>query len=142
MYGVIVCPRCTLVQGADLSTARITCPRCGGKIEVRKAKVYFSTDSPKELAEGVRQVGERLVYDIEAPGAPRGPPPERKPPVPDQRTLRSIVLRALGEREEASREDLALELGDVSEEELDKVIGLLLEAGIMYEVSPGRYRAA
>lgn len=142
MYGVIVCPRCTLVQGADLSTARITCPRCGGKIEVRKAKVYFSTDSPKELAEGVRQVGERLVYEIETPGTPRGPPPERKPPVPDQRALRSIVLRALGEREEASREDLALELGDVSEEELDKVIGLLLEAGIMYEASPGRYRAA
>ena len=142
MYGVIVCPRCTLVQGADLSTARITCPRCGGKIEVRKAKVYFSTDSPKELAEGVRQVGERLVYDIEAPGAARSLPPERKPSGPDQRTLRSIVLQALGEREEASREDLARELGGISEEEMDKVIGPLLEAGVMYEASPGRYRAA
>ncbi len=142
MYGVIVCPRCTLVQGADLSTARITCPRCRSKIEVRKAKVYFSTDSPKELAEGVRQVGERLVYDIETPGAPRGSLPERKPSGSDQRTLRSIVLRVLEEREEASREDLARELGEIGDEELDRVIGLMLEAGVMYEASPGRYRAA
>ena len=142
MYGVIVCPRCTLVQGADLTTARITCPRCRGKIEVRKAKVYFSTDSPKELAEGVRQVGERLVYDIERPGAPRAPAPERRPSGSDQSALRSTILQALGELEEASREDLARALGEVSEEELDRTIGLMLEVGLMYEVSPGRYRAA
>jgi hypothetical protein len=142
MYGVIVCPHCTLVQGADLSKARITCPRCRSKIPVRRAKVYFSTDSPKELAEGVRQVGERLVYDIETPGAVRVPVPERKPSGTDQRDLRPMVLQVLGQRGEASREDLAHELGDVDDEELDRVIALMLQEGILYEASPGRYRAA
>ncbi|MDW5564104.1 MAG: hypothetical protein SA339_12865 [Methanomassiliicoccus sp.] len=141
MLGVIVCPRCTQVQGADLSSARVTCPRCGHRIEVRKAKVYFSTDSPKELAEGVRQVGERLVYDIERPGAPSPPMVERRT-VRDRQALRSLIVRAIGERGEASREDLKQALGEVEEEELGRVINLLLEAGIMYEVGSGRYRAA
>lgn len=142
MLGVIVCPRCTLVQGADLSTARITCPRCGGKIEVRKAKVYFSTDSPKELAEGVRQVGEQLIYDIEIPDAPRPQAMERRAVRTDRQELRSAIMQAIGERGEATREDLERALGNMGREELDRTIGLMLEAGLMYEVSPGRYRAA
>lgn len=142
MFGVIICPHCTLVQGADLSTARTACPRCGSRIEVRKAKVYFSTDSPKELAEGVRQVGERLVYDIEAPGAARAPVPARRQERSDRLALRSAVLRTVSERGEASREELERALGEAGEEELDKVIALLLESGVMYEASPGRYRAA
>jgi hypothetical protein len=141
MFGVIVCPRCTLVQGADLSTARTTCPRCGHRIEVRRAKVYFSTDSPKDLAEGVRQVGERLIYDVEKLDAPRPPVPERKAVRSDRQSLRSAMLHAIGEREEASREDLERALGDIGKEELDRIIDLMLETGIMYEASPGHYRA-
>lgn len=142
MFGVIVCPRCTLVQGADLSSARITCPRCRGKIEVRKAKVYFSTDSPKELAEGVRQVGERLVYDIEMPGGRPPQMPGDRTAHRDRQTLRAAIMQAIGARGEASREDLQEDLGDISEEELDRTIALMLASGIMYEVSPGRYRVA
>jgi hypothetical protein len=131
-----------MVQGADLSTARTACPRCGKRIEVRKAKVYFSTDSPKELAEGVRQVGERLIYDIEMAGDPRPPLSENRTARSDRQALRAIVLQAIGDRGEVSREDLERALGEVSEEDADRTISLLLEAGIMYEVSPGRYRAA
>jgi hypothetical protein len=131
MYGVIVCPHCTLVQGADLSKARITCPRCRSKIPVRRAKVYFSTDSPKELAEGVRQVGERLVYDIETPGAVRVPVPERKPSGTDHGPSSDGPAGSRPEGERHRWEDLAHELGDVDDEELDRVIALMLQAGIL-----------
>jgi len=141
MLGVIVCPRCTLVQGADLSTARSTCPRCGKRIEVQRAKVYFSTDSPRELAEGVRQVGERLVYDVERPDAVREPIPEARAPKTD-RTLRPMVLQLLAERGEASREDIQRALEGIGEKELERAISELLSSGLMYEVSPGRYRGA
>jgi hypothetical protein len=140
MLGVIVCPRCTLVQGADLTTARTTCPRCGKRIEVRKAKVYFSTDSPRELAEGVRQVGQRLIYDVERPGDAPEPPAESRSPRSD-RALRPLALQLLAEREEVSREDIRLVLGEVSEEDLEQILSQLLGSGLMYEVSPGRYRA-
>ncbi|MBI0583104.1 MAG: hypothetical protein ISF22_02630 [Methanomassiliicoccus sp.] len=139
MFGVIICPRCTLVQGADLSMARITCPRCGGKIEVKRAKVYFSTDSPKELAEAVRQVGARLVYDIEAPGAPR-PQIEVSAPRTDEEAVLSAIVSISWDRRDAAREDIARALPDVDGQVLDDMISRLLEAGIIYEAAPGRYR--
>lgn len=109
---------------------------------MRKAKVYFSTDSPKELAEGVRQVGERLVYDIEMPGGRPPQMPGDRTARRDRQTLRAAIMQAIGTRGEASREELKESLGDVSEEELDRTIALMLASGIMYEVSPGRYKVA
>jgi hypothetical protein len=144
-YGVIVCPRCTLVLGADLSMARVTCPRCGNKIDVKKAKVYFSTDSPLELAEGVRQVGEKLVYDIEVPQAP-APQTERETVetlvrVTDEQSLRTLVQRLAEGKDALTRDDLMEGLG-IGEGDIDDVIQRTLSAGIIYEASTGRYRPA
>ena len=141
MFGVIVCPRCALVQGADLSVARTACPRCQKRIEVRKAKVYFSTDSLKELAEGVRQVGAQLIYDIEAPGVKAGAPVTvaARTERPD---IRMLVLEVLKERGEVTGEEIARALAGVGERDLDIAIDSLLGSGLMYEVSDRRYRAA
>jgi len=144
MYGVIVCPHCTMVQGADLNMARITCPRCGGKIEVRKAKVYFSTDSPKDLADAVRQVGEQLIYDIESPEAKRKKVRVKVPrtsPGSDEASLRQAV-ESLGEKKgEFDRDDLAKALQMGKRRELDRLIARMLAAGVISEAGEGLYRA-
>lgn len=141
MFGVIVCPRCTLVQGADLEMARITCPRCGHRIVVRKAKVYFSTDSTKELAEAVRQVGERLVYDIETPYPRRRRGSPTSPSIRSEvTTLRPPLEIWLDEGREFSRDDLLKALPGTSEDEVDRILDRLLKEGIIYEASSGHYR--
>jgi len=143
MFGVIVCPHCTLVLGADLDMARVTCPRCGGKVNVRKAKVYYRTDSSKELAEAVRQVGERLVYDIERLAVPVVPCSSvRHPSRGEEPTLRMLAVKLTEKVKEFSRDDLRVALGDVDEEELDRVLTNLLEDGVIYEATAGRYRPA
>lgn len=141
MFGVIVCSRCTLVQGADLEMARVTCPRCGHKIVVRKAKVYFSTDSTKELAEAVRQVGERLVYDVETFSPPRRQDPPTAGPIHSEGpSLRPTLERWLEEGREFSRDELLKASPGSEEEEVDRVLDRLLSEGIIYEASFGRYR--
>lgn len=122
--------------------ARITCPRCGTKIEVAKAKVYFSTDSSLELAEGVRQVGGRLVYDIEMPAA--APPDHTTRPIPrtDEQALRSLIHSLTPGGRETSREEIGRALPGLGNDQLDEIIVRLLIAGIIYESSPGRYRPA
>jgi hypothetical protein len=143
MFGVIICPHCTLVQGADLKMARITCPRCGGKIDVKRAKVYFSTDSPKELAEGVRQVGTRLVYDIEMPGASRPTVPAPRIGTPsDEQSMRALVLELSEEGKDFTRDDVRRALRTSDEDVLDKLMARMLLSGIIYESGPGRYRPA
>jgi hypothetical protein len=140
MLGVIVCPRCSLVQGADLSMVRVTCPRCGGKIEIGRSKVYFSTDSPMELADGVRRVGERMIYRIDEP-SPRPPhEPPRHPSPNDEQALRKMVHELTGGTGEATREELRRGLGGVDDTMLDAVVERLLLTGIIFEASPGRYR--
>ncbi len=143
MFGVIVCPHCTLVLGADMQTARVTCPRCGGKVNVRKAKVYYRTESGKELAEAVRQVGERLVYDIEGPAAPDVARSPAKAPLRGEETaLWTLALKMIEEVEEFSRDELRAALGDVDEDRLDRILFNLLEDGIIYEATAGIYRPA
>lgn len=144
MYGVVVCPHCTLVQGADLSMARVSCPRCGGKIDVRRAKVYFSTDSPQELGEAVRQVGEQLVYDIEAPEAKRRKvrvKVSKTTPALDEASLRQVVESLSASKGEFGRDDLGKALQIGRERELDRLIARMLAAGLMAEAGEGRYRA-
>jgi Mrp family chromosome partitioning ATPase len=143
MFGVIICPHCTLVQGADLRMARITCPRCGGKIDVKRAKVYFSTDSPKELAEGVRQVGARLVYDIEMPGASRPAVPAPPVGIPaDEQSMRALVLELSTGDMEFTKDDVRRARPTADEAAIDRLMARMLLSGIIYESVPGRYRPA
>lgn len=143
MFGVIICPHCTMVQGADLRMTRITCPRCGGKVDVKRAKVYFSTDSPRELAEGVRQVGARLVYDIETPGAVPSTVPALRIGIPaDEQSMRALVLELSRDGRDFTRDDVRKALRTTDEGALDKLIERMLDSGIIYESEPGRYRPA
>lgn len=143
MLGVIVCSKCSTVQGADLKSARVTCPRCGERIEVKRAKVYFSTESPKELAEAVRQVSEQLKYDIENP--PEKPRKrvrvkKAKPKPEDEVTIRAALAKTQQKKETLSKADIGKALQVKDDQELDETIAKLLLAGIICETSVGEYK--
>ena len=143
MFGVIICGRCHRPRGVDLSTASATCPHCGASIDVRRARVFFQTDSLTELARAVREVSERHV-DVED----FEPPERRAEGDPFQRITRSAA--AVRDGEERLRH-IARELDELSdgfsEEDLGKVmddpataIERMLALDLIYEPSPGMYR--
>ena len=143
MLGVIVCSKCSTVQGADLKSAHVTCPRCGARIEVKRAKVYFSTESPKELAEAVRQISEQMKYDIENP--PEKPRKrirvkKSKPKPEDEAAVRSALMKIQEKKETMTKADIGKALQIKDNIELDETISKMLLAGILCEVSPECYR--
>ncbi|HHT75762.1 MAG: hypothetical protein ACOX80_07725 [Methanomassiliicoccaceae archaeon] len=135
MYGVITCPKCGTVQGADLSHARIGCARCQHKIDLSRAIVHFSTDSPKELAEAVRRyAGLKRGQDIPFP-VPRGTGRCRA----GRGTVESTICELGRDKGDFTARDLS-EILEIDGDDLDELIEELLAAGIMYETGPGTYR--
>lgn len=133
MYGAITCPRCGTVQGADLSHARISCVRCRRRIDVTRAVVHFSTDSPQELADAVRRLaGQKRGQEMPFP-SPRG--------TMSGKGVESIVGDLGQKKGEFTARDLSARL-EIDGEELEKLIANLLATGIMYETRPGTFRLA
>lgn len=134
MYGVLSCPHCGTVQGADLSHARVSCVRCQRRIDVTRAVVHFSTDSPQELAVAVRRFADRKRgQDIPFP-APRGT-------VTSKDSVESIVSDLGRRKGEFTVRDLSERL-EIDGEEMEKLIANLLAAGLIYETGPGTFRLA
>ena len=143
MLGVIICSKCSRVQGADLKSAHVSCSRCGARIDTKKAKVYFSTESPKELAEAVRQISEQMDYNIEnPPDQPRKrvrvKKPKQKPE--DEAAVQLALQKIYDKKEVLSRSDIKRALQIKNEKELDEAISKMLSAGILCEISPDTYR--
>lgn len=110
---------------------------------MKRAKVYFHTDSTKELAEAVRRVGGRLMYDIEVdPSSIRPMAHVGRSPLPERHSLRSTVTGWLEEGREFGREDLLKAVPDLDGPEADRFLDQMLRDGLIYEASCGRYRPA
>ena len=138
MYGVLICSRCGTVQGVDLSHARVDCVRCWTKIKVSRAKLYFSTDSPQELAIAVRRLAERergqeTPFIISKGTAVRGGD------VGNLEAIEATIAELEGEKGQLTYMDLSSALG-LTGATLDMMICRLLAAGIIYETGPGTYR--
>ena len=124
------------MQGADLSHARVTCPRCGNKIDVSRAKVHFSAESPVELADAVRRVAERRRgQDIPFPD------PRATGGRSDEADLEERLSALVREKVEVTAGDVSSALG-VSTEKAEELVHKMLSAGLIYETAPGRYRLA
>jgi DNA replicative helicase MCM subunit Mcm2 (Cdc46/Mcm family) len=152
MFGVIVCPGCNRARGVDISTAATVCPSCGKKIDVRKAKVYFKTDSESELAEAVRRMSERLAVDVESS------PPVRKKKKKlsfheelgaqakrvkgSEERLRFVTKSLTNELGKFGADDLALVVKNLGETDVEDLIEKMLSSGIIFEPEPGKYRSA
>lgn len=137
MYGIITCPRCGTAQGADLSHARASCVRCQHKIDVARAMVHFSTDSPKELADAVRRFAEMKRGQYVPFPAPRGTAAAGT----SRETIESMITELGRSKKEFTAQDISFRL-QIEGQELDEVVVALLAEGLMYEIGPGTYRAA
>ena len=60
-FGVVGCPKCRLAFGVDLSHKSARCIRCGKRLNVSNLRVFYSTNSQKELAIGVGEVNSSLI---------------------------------------------------------------------------------
>jgi len=59
-YGVVVCPRCKLVKGVDLSKKTSRCPRCGKSLVLSHIKIFYHTDSQDELRNAIGHLNAQL----------------------------------------------------------------------------------
>ena len=63
MFGVIVCPKCQHPRGIRLSSRKTKCPRCGAVNDVATMRIYFISDSEKEVGEAIRSAAIQLHHD-------------------------------------------------------------------------------
>lgn len=67
-FGAIVCPGCKRARGILLTSKTTTCTHCGKKFKTKGLKIYYKTDSAKELAVAVGEINASLyrsLYRIE-----------------------------------------------------------------------------
>jgi tRNA G26 N,N-dimethylase Trm1 len=144
MFGVIICPKCHRARGVSLSTSKAKCPHCGHSIDVSLAKVYHRTDSHEELVLAVQKVTERLAVDIEdypAKKKRRSKPKslEGKRSFRTEEDLRQLIGELSAAKGEFSLQDISSKAG-VDEPKAEKIAQAMIDAGLAYEPSPGRFK--
>jgi len=131
MLGAVICPACATPQAADLSHATSACRRCGRRIDLRRSKIFFSSESHQEVAEAVRRLSERN-RDVDS-NEPRDVPP-RPVSVSNPR----LAVETCGR--EFCLEDLAAWSG-LPADAAERVLDQLLREGAVVQVSRDRYKA-
>jgi secreted Zn-dependent insulinase-like peptidase len=148
-YGVIICPKCGRARGVESVRKTITC-QCGRHIKMASMKLRFTTDSPSELAEIVAKVNASLS------GAGPMPKPKRKRRADSyvgiversravkepQQKMRMIISDLSAVKPEFGAEDIRRIAAILGYEDSNALVDKLLAAGLIYEVSSGRFRAA
>ncbi len=136
-----------MAKGVETRRKTTTC-QCGREIKVHKRNVKYLTDSPLELAQTVGEVNAALRGGGTRPPVRKAPRPARSP----------ILDKALSAKTPADKlrtmaEGLSRKSGDFSAEDLkpiadsmgkkpESIVKMMLDAGMIYESSPGRYRPA
>lgn len=145
MYGVIICPKCHRARGVSLSTKKAACSHCGHVINVSLARVYHRTESQEELVLAVQKMTEKLAVSIEDYPAERKRP-ARPAPEPAKRSLgseeglRHLLIDITSTKVEFGTQDLMALLA-MKEEEVSNLIQRMMQAGLIFEPAPGRYRS-
>ncbi|MFP4170028.1 MAG: hypothetical protein ACLFUV_03265 [Methanomassiliicoccales archaeon] len=145
MFGVIVCPRCHTVRGVDLSSRSGSCPRCGHQIDVTRAKVYFRTDSQKELATAVRQKAEEIAVTLDDPLGveeirERMEGPERESADMRRERVHRTAVRLTKEQGSFTVEGLMGELG-MDRQQTERMMEDMIQNGLVYQPREGIYKA-
>jgi len=147
-YGVIVCPRCGMAKGVETRRKTTTC-QCGREIKLRRMKLRFQTDSPKELAESVANANAAIRGGEQMP--------------PEKRRRKKEPYSVIAERSQQAKDpvqrlhEVAQALtdlkGEFTEEDLGKVLvslgkgspkqtlQKLQQLNLVYETSEGKFRA-
>jgi hypothetical protein len=148
-YGVIICPKCGKARGVESVRKTVTC-QCGRKIKLARMKLQFMTDSPLELAEIVAKVNASLGGKGPMPKAKRKRKADPYDAISENvkgvkdplERMRMIVSGLSAVRPEFDSEDIARIAAIIGSENPDVLVDKLLASGIIYEVAPGKFKAA
>ena len=151
MYGVVVCSRCKRAKGVRIGQKTTLC-QCGNTIKLAVAKVKSRTDDARQLAKAVglenaRLHGGREEYE-EAVHLPR-----RRKGVHGRAAdaamnagnrdakVRSVAVELSRELGAFSARDFAVVLVSLGIPAPDKRLEELVEARLVYQPSPDRFKA-
>ncbi len=136
-----------MAKGVETRRKTTTC-QCGREIKVHKRNVKYLTESPIELAQTVAEVNAALRG-----GGTR--PPVHKPTRPPRSPIldKALLAKTPADKLRTMAEELLKKSSDFSADDLkpiadamgkssDAIIGMMLDAGMIYESSPGKYRLA
>jgi len=133
MYAAVVCPRCRKGFAVDLEKRTSSCPHCGRQVQTRRMKNHFTSNSPSETALAVAELNRK---GRELKGFGGAVEPREKAPSMTPSRIETLVQ----ELEEFELSDLETALGGRTALEADELLRRMLGLGLVYEVSPGRYR--
>lgn len=148
-YGVIICPKCGKAKGVETRRKTTTC-HCGREIRLKRGMFKFMTDSPIELADTVGRVNAALHG---AEPMPKEKKRKKKDPYaamvestsvvkdPLER-LHVIAVELTKSKTEFELDDLKRVLSLLGRDDPERILARLLENGLVYESSPGKYKAA
>jgi len=135
-----------MAKGVETKRKTTTC-QCGREIKVHRRSVKYQTDSPMELAETVAEVNAALR------GGGAKPPARRKPKARSPILDKAMSAKTPAERLRTVAEALLKKSKDFGIDDLKPIAGrmgktpeallkMMLESGMVYESSAGRYRLA
>jgi len=147
-YAVIICPKCGKAKGIETRKKTTTCP-CGREIRLKRGIFKFMTDSPSELADLVARVNAAL-HGIEPM------PKEKKRKRRDSyaamvegtaaikdplERLHVIAAELTKSKSEFDLDDLRRVLSIIGQDDPERMLARLLEGGVVFESSPGKFKA-
>ncbi len=135
-----------MAKGVETKRKTTTC-QCGREIKVRKRNVKYLTDSPIELAQTVAEVNAALRGGGARP--PMRKTPSARSPILDKamtaktpaERLRTMAEELLKKSRDFGADDLK-PMADTMRKTPEAVVKMMLDTGMIYESSPGRYRLA
>jgi len=134
-----------MAKGVETKRKTTTC-HCGREIKVHKRNVKYHTDSPIELAQTVAEVNAALRG-----GGTRPPPRKAKQPTRSPILDKAMSAKTPADRMRTMAEELSRKQHDFGPEDLkplaaamgkdaDTILRMMLDAGIVFESSAGRYK--
>jgi len=134
-----------MAKGVETRRKTTTC-QCGREIKVHKRNVKYQTESPIELAQTVAEVNAALKGGGTRPPVRRTKQPARSPILDKAMSAKTPFDRLRIMAEELSRkyEDFGVDdlkpLAASMGKSPEAILKMMLDAGMIYESSPSRYK--
>lgn len=147
-YGLLICPKCGMAKGVEANKKTTTC-QCGREINLRRVRLKYITDSPRELAESVAKANAALRGGQQLPPEkkPRKKDPffviaERAKSIKDPMERMKVVAKGLTDLKSAfGTEDVRRIASILGKDSAEDMIKMLREHNLVYETADGRFRA-
>jgi len=149
-YGVVICPRCKHVKGADLNFKTTKCLECSKVMKLTETKVWARTEDTDELVDLVGQVKAQIHnVEIEPPERKGKRKPKKKAPLsPGSKREKAVIDIAASLTQENGTftfpefsKAVSRAVPGLNKEDKERFLELLQARGIILEPRAGNYRA-